>query len=272
MTRLLALALVAACAHGALACVPFRQKERSVRVLVFNIHAGKDAGGRDNIADVAQLVRSTAADIVLLQEVDRGTKRSGGVDQLQALIDATEHRGVFGRTLDYDGGQYGIAALSDDGFAVNEILPLPVTPVQARAGGSPEPRGVLVTIALTALGRWQALTTHLDASAGDEYRLQEVEQLLWLLKRRLVWEDPLVLGGDFNATPDSAAIKNLLGFGLRDAWMECGEGDGFTFPADKPIKRIDYLFLTGTLRCTSARVLDTTISDHRPLLVTIEAP
>jgi endonuclease/exonuclease/phosphatase (EEP) superfamily protein YafD len=35
------------------------------------------------------------------------------------------------------------------------------------------------------------------------------------------------------------------------------------------VKRIDYLWLTGALTCTRATVLGTTISDHRPLLVTL---
>jgi hypothetical protein len=53
------------------------------RVLVFNIHAGKDAGGKPNLEEVAALVRSVDADVVLLQEVDRGTRRSGNVDQVR---------------------------------------------------------------------------------------------------------------------------------------------------------------------------------------------
>ena len=59
-------------------------------------------------------------------------------------------------------------------------------------------------------------------------------------------------------------------YGLRDAWTECGQGDGFTYPADAPAKRIDYLFLTGDLHCSAARVIDTQISDHRPVLVTLK--
>jgi endonuclease/exonuclease/phosphatase family metal-dependent hydrolase len=72
----------------AAACVPFIRKDSSLRVLVLNIHAGKDAAGKDNIADLAALIRTARADIVLLQEVDRGTNRSGKVDQVQTLIDA----------------------------------------------------------------------------------------------------------------------------------------------------------------------------------------
>lgn len=250
-------------------CRPFVQPDRTVRVLVYNIHAGKDAAGRGNLEDVAALVDSTDADVVLLQEVDRNTKRSGGVDQLQVLMDRTEFDGAFGRTLDYDGGEYGIAALSRERFSYVDTIGLPVDPPQTRAGGSREPRGVLVTVARTRLGRWNTLTTHLDASAGDEYRLQEADRLQALMRERGATGLPVVIGGDFNATPDSTVVKKLLGFGLRDAWAECGQGDGFTYPADKPIKRIDYLFLTGALTCTAARVIETTASDHRPLLVTV---
>ena len=241
-----------------------------MRVLVFNIHAGKDATGKDNVQELAALIRTTAADIVLLQEVDRGTNRSGKVDQLRAVMDATRFGGVFGRSLDYDGGQYGIAALSRRGFGFNETIDLPVTPAQTRAGGSHEPRAALVASALTRHGRLQVLTTHLDASADETYRLQEAQTVLNIVRARASDDTPVLVGGDFNAEPDSAVIRKLRDGGLRDAWADCGRGDGFTYPADQPRKRIDYIFLTGTLTCTAAEVIDTRISDHRPVLVTIQ--
>jgi endonuclease/exonuclease/phosphatase (EEP) superfamily protein YafD len=141
--------------------------------------------------------------------------------------------------------------------------------VQTRAGGSHEPRAALLASAITPRGRLQVLTTHLDASAEDAYRLQEAQQVLNIIRARTSGITPVLAGGDFNAEPDSAVIRKLLDGGLRDAWKECGTGDGFTYPADQPRKRIDYLFLTGALRCTAAEVIDTKISDHRPLLVTV---
>jgi endonuclease/exonuclease/phosphatase (EEP) superfamily protein YafD len=77
------------------------------------------------------------------------------------------------------------------------------------------------------------------------------------------------VAGDFNSEPGSAVVSRLRDSGLRDAWTECGRGEGFTYPADRPTKRIDYVFLSGTLRCTAAEVLDTQVSDHRPLLVAL---
>lgn len=264
----LAVLLAGACARPA--GLPAPQPSGSeVRILVFNIHAGKDAAGKDNLQSVAALARDVEADLVLLQEVDRGTRRSGKVDQVRALGEATRFATAFGRSLDYDGGQYGIAALSRAGFEAHFTESLPVTPVQARAGGSYEPRAALVVVARTPIGNLTALNTHLDASRDDSYRLQEVAHVLALIERSRRSRLPIVAAGDFNAEPGSEVHKRLLATGLRDAWMECGAGDGLTYPADKPVKRIDYLFLSGSLRCSTARVIDTRISDHRPLLVAV---
>ncbi len=250
-------------------CALVGRHARVLRVLVYNIHAGKDAAGKPNLEQVADLIRSTRADVVMLQEVDRGTRRSGNVDQLQMLMHATRLAGVFGRTLDYDGGTYGIAMLSRDGFSFSDTIPLLVTPAQARAGGSHEPRGALATVARTSVGRLHAITTHLDASRDDPYRLQEATAVIGIVKARLSKETPVLLGGDFNSEPESAVQQQLRSAGLRDAWSECGKGGGLTYPADKPVKRIDYLFLTATMRCTEAHVIDTQASDHRPLMVTV---
>jgi endonuclease/exonuclease/phosphatase family metal-dependent hydrolase len=270
MTRticVVCLLLASGCATQAPA--PATSPARDIRVLVFNIHAGKDAKGQGNLEAVADLAKSVDADLVLLQEVDRGTRRSGKVDQLQVMSERTGYAPAFGRSLDYDGGQYGIAALSRAGVVAHFTEGLPVQPSQERAGGSREPRAALVLVARTPIGNITALNTHLDASRAETYRLQEVEHVLGLVARSRKSNAPAVAGGDFNAEPGSQVHKRVLASGLRDAWLECGKGDGLTFPADKPVKRIDYLFLAESLHCSSARVIETMISDHRPLLVTV---
>lgn len=269
MRRTFAALAVSWVLFGIAGCALFRGSTPTLRVLVYNIHAGKDATGQPNLRQVADVIRTTGADLVLLQEVDRGTRRSGHVDQLQVLMDVTRMSGVFGQTLDYDGGAYGIAMLARDGFSYNNTLGLPVVPSQARAGGSHEPRGALVAVTRTRFGRLQAITTHLDASREATYRLQEAGVVIGIAKARLSDQTPVLIGGDFNSEPDSAVQQQLRGAGLRDAWTECGTGDGLTYPANNPVKRIDYLFLTATLHCTEARVIDTQASDHRPVFVTV---
>jgi endonuclease/exonuclease/phosphatase family metal-dependent hydrolase len=266
--------LILLIALAVISCVPkipgvLEPAPKTVRVLVFNIHAGKDAAGASNLQRVAELVDSTDADIVLLQEVDRGTARSGNVDQVAALQQATGFDAAFGPSLArYDGGEYGIAVLSRWGIGLRQTTPLSVAPAQARAGGSAEPRVALLMLTSSRIGTFRAINTHLDPSDAQA-RGQEIGRLVGLFKEQPPSGPPIVVGGDFNATPDDAGLEPLRAAGLRDAWTECGSGDGFTYPADKPVRRIDYLFLGGELKCSSAQVIDTQVSDHRPVLVTL---
>ncbi|MBX6363086.1 MAG: endonuclease/exonuclease/phosphatase family protein [Gemmatimonadetes bacterium] len=240
-----------------------------IRVLSYNIHAGKDAEQRPALERVAALIDSARADVALLQEVDRGTRRSGGVDQVAELERLTGRHAAFAASLEaYDGGQYGIAILSRFPIVEAETVPLPVQPPQSRSGDSHEPRvGLHVTLDAPG-GRLHVVTTHLDASGPGTYRRQELVEVLAHLRRHVPAEAPLVFGGDLNAdsTSDEAAAVSLA---LRDAWAECGRGEGGTFPASAPRKRIDYVFFRGG-RCLDARVLASQASDHRPLAVTLE--
>lgn len=235
-----------------------------IRVLVYNIHAGKDAKGIDNLERVASLITSLDADVVLLQEVDRGTRRSGNADQLAILMRLTKLHGVFGKSLDYQGGDYGIAILSRWPIASHETVPLHVDPPQPRAGGRLEPRVALFAKIQTPRRTITIANTHFDASPEDTWRAQEVRELLAAARARR----PLMIGGDFNATPDSAVIAAMRAARFAD----CGNTDELSYPADVPVKRIDYLFLGGGVRCVNARVLDTQASDHRPLWASAALP
>lgn len=257
---------------GAAACVAVRSVGHGtgpMRVLVYNVHAGKDAAGADNLRRVADLVRESRADLVLLQEVDRGTERSGRIDQVAELAGLTGYHAAFGKTLDYQGGGYGIALLSRWPLLESTLIPLPVAPLQERAGGSHEPRGVLHAQVTTPGGVLHVLNTHLDPSGQDRYRRQEMATVLRVADRLRAGGGLVLLGGDLNATPESAVMEMVRDGGWNDAWSGCGAGDGGTYPAAAPTKRIDYLVLPEVLRCDSAEVIDSQASDHRPVLFVV---
>lgn len=266
------LALAAAALWGVACGEPRRASpsDLQLRVLVYNIHAGTDAAGAESLQRVAALIREYRADLVLLQEVDRGTARSGGVDQLGELARRTGLHGVFRRTLPFQGGEYGLALLSRWPVLRDTMVPLPVTPPQARAGGAYEPRGVLHATVQSPWGTLHALNTHLDPSS-DDYRLQEVETVIRLGEGLPAPGTHILLGGDFNAPPDSPVVARLTAGRWRDAWPECGTGPAFTYPAATPVKRIDYLFVTGAIGCDSAGVIRSSASDHRPVLFVLRA-
>jgi endonuclease/exonuclease/phosphatase family metal-dependent hydrolase len=257
-------ALLAACAGAGQGV----RGEREVTVLVYNIHAGMDTARQSNMARVAELVRRTGADLVLLQEVDRNTQRSGPTDQPAVLARLTGYSVAFGRTIGFQGGDYGIALLSRWPIRRDTLIPLTVTAPPGRTTEGREQRGVLLALVNAPGGPLAVLNTHLDASGEDVWRAQEIGGVL---QAAATVEPgvPLIVGGDLNARPESPIHQRMGGAGFRDAWPECGAGDGMTFPVNAPARRIDYLYLGGRVRCVDARVLADYSSDHRPLLVRV---
>jgi endonuclease/exonuclease/phosphatase family metal-dependent hydrolase len=238
-------------------------------VLVYNIHAGTDTAWQNNLARVAELVRRTGADLVLLQEVDRNTQRSGPADQPAVLARLTGYSVAFGRTIGFQGGDYGIALLSRWPIRRDTLIPLAVTAPPGRTVEGREQRGVLVALVDAPGGPLAVLNTHLDASGEELWRAQEIAGVLQAAAAVDTVAVPLLIGGDLNALPESPIHPALGGAGLRDAWAGCGTGDARTFPVNAPARRIDYLYLAGAVRCLEARVLPEYASDHRPLLVRI---
>jgi endonuclease/exonuclease/phosphatase family metal-dependent hydrolase len=238
------------------------KKPVRLRVLSYNIHHGEGLDKKIDLERLARVIRAAEPDLVALQEVDRNTKRSGGVDQPRELGRLTGLKEIFERNIPFQGGDYGNAVLTR----------LPVKRHRNHALPSfykGEQRGVL-EVELAAPGTDAAfvfLATHLDYRPKDEERLASVKFIEDLLRNRA--EVPVVLAGDLNAQPDSAVLK-----AFRQGWHVTGVSDKlFTFPAEKPTRQIDYVLVRPARRwhVVEVRVLDEPVaSDHRPILAVLE--
>jgi endonuclease/exonuclease/phosphatase family metal-dependent hydrolase len=145
-------------------------------------------------------------------------------------------------------------------------------PRQHRFSGSARwyPRGALLARAVGPRATVSVGVTHLGLRASE--RLRHAAELLELLRSMPA---PVVLGGDLNEHPGRGAAA-ALGERYPDAWASAGEGDGWTFPADAPTARIDFVFVAGEIRVERATVPSgadvRTASDHRPLVVDLAVP
>jgi endonuclease/exonuclease/phosphatase family metal-dependent hydrolase len=243
----------------------------TIRVLTYNIFAGNDLERRSNLARVAALIDTLRGDIVLLQEVDRLTGRSGGVDQPSVLADATGMHVVFGRSIDFGGGEYGNAILSRWAVRSVRVLPLDSLLPTTVAADVQEARTALHVVIETPAGPVHVVNTHLDHRAGSAIRPAQALSLLAYLADAVPADQPLILGGDLNAVPDAVEVRALRSR-FVDTWLECGAGPGFTFRTDRPDRRIDYILLSGPPRCASARVVERPLSDHLPVFAEIVLP
>jgi endonuclease/exonuclease/phosphatase family metal-dependent hydrolase len=243
---------------GTLAPCP-RSVAPRLRALTLNIHFGKTPAGEPGLDQIARELRAWDPDVVVLNEVDRGRGRSGGVAQARELGRLTGMTPAYGPNRRYGGGTSGNAVLSRLPVlgSRNQALPF-------RAGTIP--RGLLrVTVELA--GRpVDVYATHFENTSAAARRAQAREVGRTVSRGRR----PVVLGGDLNAGPEGVALQVLDGFGLVDSWSVVGRGDGLTVPAAAPRKRIDYLLSDDSMVPVRSEVLLSRISDHRGVRTVFE--
>ncbi|BCS35863.1 metal-dependent hydrolase [Luteitalea sp. TBR-22] len=173
---------------------------RVLKVLTFNIHHAEGEDGTLDVARVAQVIRDAGADIVGLQEVDRGAERTGRRDLLKEIADLAGLRFAFGKNLDLQGGDYGNALLTRFPIVSEGNRALPVI-------GGGEPRGVLQVVLDVEGTQVLVLTTHLDHRRPDPQRVASAEAMLEMLQ---AWGDrPAIALGDFNDVPGSETYRIL---------------------------------------------------------------
>ncbi len=232
-----------------------------LRVMTYNIHVGVGMDKKLDLQRIADVINDQHPDLVGLQEVDRGVKRTQGVDEIAELARLTRMQFVFAHNLDYQGGQYGVAILSR--------FPILATDHRKYENKREAERRGMIRIEVNVGGRRLSFaTTHLDYQYEDG-RVFETEQLLKFLKDQA---SPLIVVGDFNEEPNGDAYK-LMSAEFRDAWLESkAKQIGLSYPADQPVKRIDYIFHRSNdgVRAKRTWTVPTPASDHVPVLADLE--
>ena len=230
--------------------------------MTYNIHVGVGMDKKLDLQRIADVIKKEKPDLVGLQEVDRGVKRTEGRDEIVELAGLTGMQYAFAHNLDYQGGQYGVGILSR----------YPIKQIDHRKYENrreAERRGMIRVEVDVGGGKIiNFVTTHLDYQF-DDGRLFETEQLLRFLRDV---KGPLIVVGDFNDEPTGSSYKLTLG-GFDDAWvMSRTKNIGLSYPADKPVKRIDYIFTRRAdgVKTKKAWVVNTLASDHIPVVAELE--
>jgi len=214
-----------------------------------------------SLESIASVINAQSPDIVVLQEVDVLTNRSGRVDQAARLGQLTGMYHSFQPSLlNYDGGQYGLALLSRYPIISSQRIPLRSTAEQRILA--------LMEVELDPEHVISVGITHFANTTASERQNQADD-----VKAALAGRPFAVLGGDLNASPSEACITSLRQL-LTDAWTRGGSGNGYTHDARFPTKRIDYLMLgPGWISPVQASVVGASSqSDHRPIVATLTLP
>src|SRR5216684_3383007 len=234
---------------------------KTLRVMTYNIHVCVGMDKKLDLPRIAAVINAQHPDLVGLQEVDRGVTRTQRIDEIAELSKLTRMDYAFAFNLRYQGGQYGVAILSR--------LPIRATDHRLYQNTrEAERRGFIRAEVNVGRRTVNFVTTHLDYQYEDG-RLFEARQLLSALKDL---KSPLIVVGDFNDIPAGQAYQ-LMRYQFGDAWTENRAADeGFSYPADKPAKRIDYIFFRSTDRVRTKRawIVNTLASDHVPVVADLK--
>jgi endonuclease/exonuclease/phosphatase family metal-dependent hydrolase len=246
--------------------VPVAGDTLSLRVLTYNIHACEGMDGRVSPRRIARVIASHSPDLVALQEIDMGRRRSRAEDQAAIIAKALDLHVAFCPTVTHGEEHYGHALLSRWPIEVVRRALLPTAP----GGWWPEPRAALWARVVIGARRLNIITTHLGL--GLEERRLQMAALVgpeWL--GAVPPDEDVLLCGDFNATPGSVPYR-MAAQKLRDAQASLkGHQPLRTFSSTQPFARIDHIFASAGFvperiivpRDRMARIA----SDHFPLVV-----
>jgi endonuclease/exonuclease/phosphatase family metal-dependent hydrolase len=235
--------------------------KKTLRVMTYNIHVGVGMDKKLDLERIADIIENEHVELVGLQEVDRFVKRTELRDEILELVKLTGMEFAFAHNLDYQGGQYGVAILSR--FPIQKIDHRKYENVREA-----ERRGMLRVEVKVDNRIVNFVTTHLDYQYQDG-RDFETQQMLKFLRNV---KGPLIVTGDFNDETSGGAYKLMLAR-FQDAWTAAPAGDlGLSYPADKPTKRIDYIFTrtADRIRVTKAWTVNSLASDHLPVVADLE--
>ena len=294
-----------------------------IRVMTYNLGYGHGLGsdGLDYqpktheeigkaIQEMGEMIRTDNIDIVLIQEIDFKSKRSGNLNQLKVLADLT-------------GLPYSAEAVVWDA----NYVPFPYWPPsyhfgRVLSGGAVLSRFPIVDNQVTLLKKpdenpgyynrfylyrfhqvvgievngetLYVVNNHLE-SYRTANRMEHAHSLVNIVNELGKSEDVILVGGDMNALPCNAAqVSDFIDdsgddysgdrtmeiIGMMKGFREIASHEEYannrnilhTFPADAPNRRLDYMFVNTRYTTTNGHVPRKygSRSDHLPVVVDID--
>ena len=239
------------------------------RIVTYNVHRCVGNDRQLDVGRVAAVLAELAPDIVALQELDVGRRRTNHVDQAHEIARRLEMTHHFHAALQVEEERYGDAILTCYPERLVKTGPLPGHP-RMRAL---EPRGAL-WIEVTIDGRpLQIINTHLGLVPREQQiQAAHLAGPAWLEHPDCRW--PAILLGDFNATASSLVYRTLTSRLQPARRLARRKQPSSTFPSPLPVLRIDHCFVSPGIQVQDVFApfdpLSRVASDHLPLVMDFE--
>jgi len=239
------------------------ETSHELSILSYNIHHANPPSLVDiiDLPAIIKVIKNSGADLVALQEIDSNTKRSGLGNQAQQIGKALRMHVFFGKAIDYENGDYGVAILSKFPIIESQVHHLPSNP---ETNG--EPRVLAMSLIKLDDGNliWFA-STHLDSQKESTNRLLQIQKIIEISKQKV---KPIIIAGDFNDVENSPVIS-ILDQNFSRSCKSCLP----TIPVINPTKAIDFIAFRPkkSFKIKKHNVLpEIYASDHLPVVTVLE--
>ncbi len=233
-------------------------KERSLRIVTYNIHKCRGMDARVRPERVAAVLAELDADVIALQEVVRGKKEK---DQLTVIAKATGAKHYrFGETRKHREADYGNAIISK--FPIISYEAYDITASRR------EPRGCLRADIDIGGRTLRLFNAHLGTGLFERRKQAQMLIEKKLLNNPKFFGSRIVLG-DFNEWTRGLTTR-LLKAHLVSADLRPFMRRIKTYPGMMPFMHLDHIYFDPTFELTNIELLRTRqskmASDHLPLV------
>ncbi len=209
---------------------------------------------------MADTIKKCGADIVGLQEMRNEGEHPEYDAQAKILAEKLGFYHYFAEAISFNGvNPYGNAIISRYPIKKAETIIIP----------DPDPKTGNEYYETRCL-----LKAHIDVGEGlcvcvSHFGLNDDEQINAVdIVINNIEDKNCILMGDFNVKPDNKVLLPIREkmYDTADLFKE----EKFSFPSDKPDKKIDYIFISHDVKVKEADIPQIVSSDHCPHLAVIE--
>lgn len=209
---------------------------------------------------MADTILKCDADIIGLQEMRNESEHPEYENQAKILAEKLGFYYYFAEAIKFSGvNPYGNALISR--YPITEAETILIPDPNPKTGDKYYETRCLLKAKIDVGDGLCVCVSHFGLN--DDEQQNAVETVISNLE-----DKACVLMGDFNVKPENEVLKPI-----REKMYDTAEmfdGEKFSFPSDKPDRKIDYIFTSPDVKVYNADIPQIVSSDHCPHLATIE--
>lgn len=246
-----------------------KEIKKTLRIMTYNVHGCIGMDGKLSPRRIADVISQYEPDIVTLQELDVGRKRSGNEDQALIIANHLNMEHHFNAALELAEESFGDAILSSLPMQLIKKAPLSRNEKFSHL----ETRGALWVQVILNDKSIQIINTHLGLNAKE--RMIHAKELLG--ENWIGYPDcrsPFMLCGDFNALP-AAKVFKYINNNISSVQTKINKKrHSYTWFGRYPLICLDHIFISQDFDVVNVEVGDSYLariaSDHRPIIAELK--